>query len=126
MAPAVIPDCVVVETRPGALSKCGDGEPDACKPATGRHAITPWHVALYATPCHPLSQSDIIEIKSFTKPPALVQLTLEAVCILKQEKPDWDTVRRHGEGRNRGAGRQPVQPCWQPRSRVDEGDRHMC
>jgi dynein heavy chain len=33
-----------------------------------------------------------LQIKSFTKPPALVQMTMEAVCILKQEKPDWDTV----------------------------------
>jgi hypothetical protein len=33
-----------------------------------------------------------VEIKSFPKPPPLVQMTLEAVCILKQEKPDWDTV----------------------------------
>ena len=42
-------------------------------------------------PTHP--QNDIVEIKSFAKPPALVQMTLEAVCILKQEKADWDTVR---------------------------------
>jgi hypothetical protein len=39
-----------------------------------------------------LNKNDIVEIKSFTKPPLLVQMTLEAVCILKQEKPDWDTV----------------------------------
>jgi hypothetical protein len=46
-----------------------------------------------ATPCSTLLQNDIVEIKSFPKPPPLVQMTLEAVCILKQEKPDWDTVR---------------------------------
>lgn len=33
-----------------------------------------------------------LQIKSFTKPPDLVQTTMEAVCILKREKPDWDTV----------------------------------
>jgi hypothetical protein len=33
-----------------------------------------------------------LQIKSFTKPPDLVQTTMEAVCILKGEKPDWDTV----------------------------------
>ncbi|KIZ07655.1 Dynein heavy chain 6, axonemal [Monoraphidium neglectum] len=43
--------------------------------------------------------NDIVEIKSFPKPPPLVQMTLEAVCILKQEKPDWDTAKRIlGEG----------------------------
>lgn len=39
-----------------------------------------------------LNKNDIVEIKSFPKPPPLVQMTMEAVCILKQEKPDWDTV----------------------------------
>ena len=40
-----------------------------------------------------LSKTDIVEVKSFAKPPPLVQMTMEAVCILRQEKPDWDTVR---------------------------------
>jgi len=31
-----------------------------------------------------LNKNDIIEIKTFTKPPALVQLTMEGVCILLQ------------------------------------------
>jgi hypothetical protein len=37
--------------------------------------------------------SAALQMKSFTKPPALVQMTMEAVCILKQEKADWDSVR---------------------------------
>ena len=41
-----------------------------------------------------LNKSDIVEIKSFPKPPPLVQMTMEAVCILKQEKPDWDTSKK--------------------------------
>eukprot|EP00210_Caulerpa_lentillifera_P003766 g3598.t1 len=41
-----------------------------------------------------LNKNDIVEIKSFPKPPPLVQMTMEAVCILKQEKPDWDTSKR--------------------------------
>ncbi|WIA13579.1 hypothetical protein OEZ85_007146 [Tetradesmus obliquus] len=41
-----------------------------------------------------LNKNDIVEIKSFPKPPPLVQMTMEAVCILKQEKPDWDTAKR--------------------------------
>ena len=31
-----------------------------------------------------LNKNDIIEIKTFIKPPALVQLTMEGVCILLQ------------------------------------------
>eukprot|EP00198_Chlamydomonas_reinhardtii_P006936 XP_001696272.1 dynein heavy chain 3 [Chlamydomonas reinhardtii] len=41
-----------------------------------------------------LNKTDIIEIKTFTKPPALVQTTMEAVCILLQERADWDTAKR--------------------------------
>ena len=46
-----------------------------------------------------LNKNDITEIKSFAKPPPLVQTTLEAVCILKGEKTDWDTAKKMmGEG----------------------------
>jgi len=41
-----------------------------------------------------LNKFDITEIKSFPKPPHLVQLTMEGVCILLQEKPDWDSAKR--------------------------------
>ncbi|MEW5314022.1 MAG: hypothetical protein WDW38_005550 [Sanguina aurantia] len=41
-----------------------------------------------------LNKNDVVEMKSFAKPPALVQMTMEAVCILKNEKPDWDTSKR--------------------------------
>lgn len=41
-----------------------------------------------------LNKNDIIEIKTFTKPPFLVQLTMEGVCCLLQEKPDWDTAKK--------------------------------
>lgn len=51
------------------------------------------HLHITTTPARHHLQNDIVEIKSFPKPPPLVQMTLEAVCILKQEKPDWDTVR---------------------------------
>lgn len=40
-----------------------------------------------------LNKGDITEIKSFSKPPTMVQMTLEAVCILKGEKPDWATAK---------------------------------
>ncbi|XRB21521.1 dynein axonemal heavy chain [Pseudoscourfieldia marina] len=41
-----------------------------------------------------LNKGDITEIKSFPKPPALVQMTMEAVCVLLQQKPDWDTAKK--------------------------------
>jgi len=41
-----------------------------------------------------LNKNDITEIKSFAKPPAMVQTVMEGVCILKNEKPDWDTAKR--------------------------------
>ncbi|XP_024516360.1 LOW QUALITY PROTEIN: dynein heavy chain 6, axonemal, partial [Selaginella moellendorffii] len=41
-----------------------------------------------------LNKNDITEIKSFTKPPPLVLLTMEGVCVLLGEKPDWDTSKK--------------------------------
>ena len=41
-----------------------------------------------------LNKNDIGEVKTFPKPPALVQLTMEGVLVLLGEKPDWDTARR--------------------------------
>lgn len=36
-----------------------------------------------------LNKADIIEMKTFIKPPALVQLTMEGVCILLQVGGGW-------------------------------------
>lgn len=36
----------------------------------------------------------IIEVKSFQKPPAGVLLVLGAVCLLFNEKEDWDTGKK--------------------------------
>ena len=41
-----------------------------------------------------LNKADITEVKGFPKPPPLVQMTMEAVCILLGEKPDWDTAKK--------------------------------
>eukprot|EP00929_Paragymnodinium_shiwhaense_P038458 TRINITY_DN20312_c0_g1_i3.p1 TRINITY_DN20312_c0_g1~~TRINITY_DN20312_c0_g1_i3.p1 ORF type:complete len:2030 (-),score=489.14 TRINITY_DN20312_c0_g1_i3:63-5702(-) len=41
-----------------------------------------------------LDKKDIQEIKSFAKPPPLVMTTMEAVNLLLQEKPDWDTAKK--------------------------------
>lgn len=41
-----------------------------------------------------LNKNDITEIKSFSKPPPLVLVTMEGVCILFGQKPDWDTSKK--------------------------------
>ena len=41
-----------------------------------------------------LTKGDITEVKGFAKPPALVQVTMEAVCTLLGEKPDWDSAKK--------------------------------
>jgi dynein heavy chain len=41
-----------------------------------------------------LTKGDITEVKSFAKPPPLVQTTMEAVCILVGRKPDWDNSKK--------------------------------
>lgn len=43
-----------------------------------------------------LNKHDITEIKSFVKPPTLVQKTMEAVNTLLGEKPDWETAKKVG------------------------------
>jgi len=46
-----------------------------------------------------LTKGDITEIKSFSKPPPLVQTTMEAVMALLGEKSDWDTAKKQlGDG----------------------------
>jgi len=46
------------------------------------------------TALNSLTKGDITEVKSFAKPPALVQTTMEAVCALLGMKTDWDTAKR--------------------------------
>ena len=41
-----------------------------------------------------LTKADITEVKSFAKPPPLVQTTMEAVCVLLGKKADWDTSKK--------------------------------
>ena len=63
-----------------------------------------------------LNKNDIIEIKTFSKPPALVQLTMEGVCILLQARRGAGFIYCcwSGEGgveRERG-GRVIAPCCW--------------
>ncbi|ETN11506.1 hypothetical protein PPTG_10373 [Phytophthora nicotianae INRA-310] len=41
-----------------------------------------------------LDKKDISEVKGFVKPPQVVQVVMEAVCIMLGEKADWDTSKR--------------------------------
>jgi dynein heavy chain len=41
-----------------------------------------------------LDKKDLQEIKSFAKPPSLVMMTMEAVCLLLGEKTDWDAAKK--------------------------------
>jgi len=46
-----------------------------------------------------LNKKDINEIKSYAKPPTLVEKVLEAVMILRGSEPTWAEAKRHlGEG----------------------------
>eukprot|EP01135_Chromosphaera_perkinsii_P005558 Nk52_evm107s352 gene=Nk52_evmTU107s352 len=42
-----------------------------------------------------LNKKDITEIKSYGKPPALVEKVLEAVMILRKSEPTWAEAKRH-------------------------------
>lgn len=61
---------------------CSDEEQEAADAL--QHAI----LALKA-----LQKSEIQGIKSFAKPPMLVQTAMEAVCTLLGKTPDWDTAK---------------------------------
>ncbi|RHY84261.1 hypothetical protein DYB26_001855, partial [Aphanomyces astaci] len=41
-----------------------------------------------------LDKKDITEVRSFAKPPQIVIVVMEAVCIMLGEKPDWDTSKK--------------------------------
>ncbi|KAI9348792.1 dynein heavy chain and region D6 of dynein motor-domain-containing protein [Zopfochytrium polystomum] len=41
-----------------------------------------------------LEKKDIAELKVFSKPPDLVLLVMEAICILFKVKPDWDSSKK--------------------------------
>lgn len=41
-----------------------------------------------------LNKNDIVEIKSFVTPPALVQMTMEAVCVLLGEAQTWAQAKQ--------------------------------
>ena len=41
-----------------------------------------------------LSKADLVEVKGYAKPPALVQKVMEAVCVMLQTKTDWDSAKK--------------------------------
>lgn len=41
-----------------------------------------------------LSKNDITEVKAFGKPPPAVETVTNAVCVLLNEKPSWESAKR--------------------------------
>jgi len=41
-----------------------------------------------------LTKGDIVEVKGFKSPPPLVKTVMEAVCIMLDAKPDWDSAKK--------------------------------
>jgi len=41
-----------------------------------------------------INKDDISKIKSYPSPPTLVRFTLECICLLLQEKPDWNNIKK--------------------------------
>ena len=41
-----------------------------------------------------LSKSDLVEVRGYQKPPALVMKVMEAVCTLLGAKPDWESAKK--------------------------------
>jgi len=40
-----------------------------------------------------LNKKDVDELRSYKIPPDLVVFVLDAVCILRDKKPDWDSAK---------------------------------
>lgn len=55
-------------------------------------AMPAYHSAVEALKS--LDKKDIQEVKSYAKPPELVQMVMEAVCILLDAKPDWNEAKK--------------------------------
>ena len=41
-----------------------------------------------------LTKNDIVEVKSFKQPPPAVKTVMEGICIMLEQKPDWDTAKK--------------------------------
>ena len=41
-----------------------------------------------------LNKKDLVEIRSFARPPQLVEIVMEAVMILRQSEPSWGEAKR--------------------------------
>lgn len=45
------------------------------------------------TALNALNKNDIAEIRTFNNPPPIVAMVLEAVCVLLEEKTDWNSIK---------------------------------
>ena len=55
-------------------------------------ALPAYHKAIKSLDA--LDKKDITEIKSFSKPPPLVETVLSAVCLLMGKKETWDEAKK--------------------------------
>lgn len=97
--------CLWLICRVARIRAVANGSNNDCKPgrthvqAIRNDALSEVQEALPALRAaeealNALNKTDIIEMKTFPKPPALVQLTMEGVCVLLGERADWETARR--------------------------------
>ncbi|CAD7972922.1 unnamed protein product [Amoebophrya sp. A25] len=84
-------DCAVEEKK--ALGQ--SAEANEIKDSVQRdldEALPEYHKAIKALDS--LDKKDITEVKSFAKPPPLVETVLCAVCLLMGEKENWDSAKK--------------------------------
>ena len=41
-----------------------------------------------------MNKNNISEIRTFSQPPPAIVMVLEAVCVLLEEKTDWDSAKK--------------------------------
>eukprot|EP00304_Pavlova_gyrans_P012708 CAMPEP_0206041750 /NCGR_PEP_ID=MMETSP1466-20131121/6142_1 /ASSEMBLY_ACC=CAM_ASM_001126 /TAXON_ID=44452 /ORGANISM="Pavlova gyrans, Strain CCMP608" /LENGTH=4121 /DNA_ID=CAMNT_0053416453 /DNA_START=38 /DNA_END=12403 /DNA_ORIENTATION=- len=73
-----------IASEAGAIAADAQRDLDEAMPA--------YHAAVDALKS--LDKKDIQEVKSYAKPPELVQMVMEAVCILLGSKPDWNEAKK--------------------------------
>ena len=64
------------------------------RPQQKRELLLTLYLAFLYQSLEALNKKDLVEIRSFARPPQLVEKILEAVMILKQSEPNWTEARK--------------------------------
>ena len=83
--------CAVDEKEAGEAAAMANGIKTECQKELDE-ALPEFHNAIKALDS--LDKKDIQEVKSFAKPPALVETVLSAVCLLMGKKETWDEAKK--------------------------------